>query len=310
VRGGSHINLAAGADLLPGRARILPRFAMPIEHVSDTARWVAVYRAMESERPDALFRDPFARRLAGEKGARIVAELKQGQGMAWAMIVRTAVMDEMILQRVREGADLVVNLAAGLDARPWRMALPTSLRWVDVDLPGILDYKTEALRGEVPVCEYEAVAADLSQPSVREALLARLGEDARDALVITEGLLVYLDAEQVAGLARDLHAAPGFRWWLTDLASPMLMELMQKMWGRTAQAGNAAFRFAPAEGTDFFRPFGWREAEFRSALEEAHRLRREMRMMWLWRFLGRFRSAEVRERVRRMSAIVLLERVE
>ncbi|MGD0484992.1 MAG: hypothetical protein ABSB58_10150, partial [Gemmatimonadales bacterium] len=38
---------------------------LPIEHVSDTARWVAVHRAMESERPDALFRDPFARRLAG-----------------------------------------------------------------------------------------------------------------------------------------------------------------------------------------------------------------------------------------------------
>jgi O-methyltransferase involved in polyketide biosynthesis len=38
---------------------------MTIEHISDTARWVAFYRAMETERPDAIFRDPFARQLAG-----------------------------------------------------------------------------------------------------------------------------------------------------------------------------------------------------------------------------------------------------
>ena|ERR1700741_2601535 len=42
-----------------------------IQHISDTARWAAVYRARESEREDALFRDPFARRLAGERGEHI-----------------------------------------------------------------------------------------------------------------------------------------------------------------------------------------------------------------------------------------------
>ena len=45
--------------------------ASPIRNVSDTARWVAIYRAMESERPDALFHDPFARRLGGERGEAI-----------------------------------------------------------------------------------------------------------------------------------------------------------------------------------------------------------------------------------------------
>lgn len=40
----------------------------PVTGVSDTARWVAVYRAWESARPDALFHDPFAQRLAGDRG--------------------------------------------------------------------------------------------------------------------------------------------------------------------------------------------------------------------------------------------------
>ena len=122
---------------------------MAITHVSDTARWVAVYRAMESERPDALFRDPFARRLAGSEGERIVATMPQGRSMAWAMIVRTAVFDEMILAAIaRDRLTQVVNLAAGLDARPWRLALPPTLRWVDVDFADVLEYRTTVIGDE------------------------------------------------------------------------------------------------------------------------------------------------------------------
>ena len=91
---------------------------MLIENISDTARWVAFYRAMETERPDAIFRDPFARKLAGERGEQIVDNMKQGRAMAWAMIVRTAVFDEIILDTIPTyGIDTVINLAAGLDAR-------------------------------------------------------------------------------------------------------------------------------------------------------------------------------------------------
>ncbi|MGH9420028.1 MAG: class I SAM-dependent methyltransferase, partial [Thermoanaerobaculia bacterium] len=109
---------------------------MLIENISDTARWVAYYRAMESERPDALFNDPFARRLAGERGENIVDKMNQARDMAWAMIVRTAVFDQIIVERVKSGgADTVLNLAAGLDARAWRLALPSTVRWIDVDLP-------------------------------------------------------------------------------------------------------------------------------------------------------------------------------
>ena len=50
-----------------------------LRNISDTARWVAFYRAMESERPDALFHDPYARRLAGERGEQIVRSLPRGR---------------------------------------------------------------------------------------------------------------------------------------------------------------------------------------------------------------------------------------
>lgn len=282
---------------------------MPIENVSDTARWVAVYRAMETARPDAIFRDPFAERLAGDRGQAIVREMKQGRQMAWAMIVRTAVLDEMILDRITNGGvDTVINLAAGLDTRAWRLALPPTLQWFDVDLPAMTAYKADAMRGEKPVCRYEAIAVDLTSDAARDEALRRLGGVARTALVVTEGLLIYLSQPQVESLARTLHTQPSIKWWLADLASPRLLEWMNKSWGKKVAAGNAPFQFAPADAPGFFAQVGWREVRFRSVMEDAQRLKREMRLMWLWRLLARLARKARREEFRRMSGTVLLER--
>jgi len=284
---------------------------MAIEHISDTARWVAMYRAMETGRPDAIFRDPFARRLAGDRGAEIVRQMPRGVSMAWAMIVRTAVFDEIILDVVKDShADMVVNLAAGLDTRAWRLPLPAGLQWVDVDLPDVLEYKSGVLRAERPVCRYEALPADLTADDARATLFARLGTAAARVLIVTEGLLVYLAPDQVGALARALASVRSMRWWLTDLGSPLLLRFMTRTWGRAVAAGNAPFRFGPAEGPDFFRPFGWRETIFRPTADEARRLRRQMRGIWFWNALARLAPKRRREQFRRMSAFLLLERDE
>jgi methyltransferase (TIGR00027 family) len=282
---------------------------MPVEHISDTARWVAYYRAMETDRPDALFRDPHARGLAGPQGEEIVNTMRRGRSMAWPMIVRTAVFDEIILSVVTgKGVDTVVNLAAGLDARPWRLELPPGLRWVDVDLPDILQYKTDFMKDQKPRRRYEAVAADMTDADARRSLFARIGGESKKALIVTEGLLVYLTTKQVGALARDLAGQPAFRWWLIDLASPRLLKIMQRSWGKAVEKGNAPFQFAPPEGTEFFRKFGWRELEFRSGMDEARRLNREMTMMPFWRFLMNFYPAKTRKEFSRMSGFVLLDR--
>jgi methyltransferase (TIGR00027 family) len=282
-----------------------------ITNISDTARWVAMYRAIESERPDARFQDPHARRLAGERGEEIAKRMPRFRAGLWPMVVRTCVFDELILRAIeRDSADTVVNLAAGLDARPWRMKLPPAIRWIDADLPEILAYKTKTLAAERPACEYEPVAIDLADAAARRALFERIGRASRKTLVLTEGLLVYLTAEQVGALAADLHAPASFRWWVIDIASPKLLRMLNKHWGGKLAEGRAVLQFAPAEGTKFFERYGWREAEFHSTWEESKRLNRRMPMAWLWDFLGRFAPPERREQWRRMGGIVLLERIE
>src|SRR5436309_639093 len=191
------------------------------------------------------------------------------------MIVRTAVMDEIVMRLVKEqGVDTVLNLAAGLDARAYRLDLPSRLHWIDVDLEGILSYKEAALAGETPRCRVEFVRTDLTNHPARRALFQRVGAEAGRALVISEGLLVYLTPEDVTSLAQDLSAQPALRWWLIDLGSPALLQFLSRTWGNQLRSGNAPMRFAPEEGTAFFAPSGWRETEYRAILDEAARLKR------------------------------------
>lgn len=284
---------------------------MSIRNVSDTARWVAWYRAEESDRPDALFRDPFARRLSGERGAEIIRTLPGARGLGWVMTVRTCVFDELILRAIRaDGVDTVLNLACGFDARPYRLALPSALRWIEVDLPPLIEEKRSALAGEHAVCRLESVALDLADPAGRADLFRRVGSGSRRILVLTEGLLAYLEPEAVLDLARALHTEPTFTQWITDLASPFILKQAIRRTSAHLAAANAAFRFAPEEGEEFFRPAGWVPVEFRLTSEEAQRLGREMRLAWLWRLIFRFMSPKRRAAVARRyrAGVVLLRR--
>jgi methyltransferase (TIGR00027 family) len=282
-----------------------------MRNISDTALWVAFYRALESERPDAHFQDTLARTLAGERGERIVREMPKGAAFSWSIVVRTVVLDEFIMRAVaQDGVDTVLNIAAGLDARPYRLPLPPTLKWIEVDLPDILDYKQERLAGERAVCEHEVVRLDLSNVEARRELFARVGANSERTLVVSEGLLVYLKAEEVGTLASDLHAQASFRWWLIDIVRPEILKRMEKTWGKRVAEANAPFRFAPAESTGFFQPFGWREREFRSLMEESRRLKREMPMAWLWKLMSRIQPPSRREKFRRMGGCALLERAD
>jgi O-methyltransferase involved in polyketide biosynthesis len=89
-----------------------------IHHISDTALWAAVYRARETERKDALFRDTFARPLAGERGEQIAKANPFHEKHSWSWVARTYLFDRIIGEQIRRGANMVVNLAAGLDTRP------------------------------------------------------------------------------------------------------------------------------------------------------------------------------------------------
>jgi len=277
-----------------------------IRDISDTARWVAYYRAKETDRPDAVFRDPYARTLAGERGEQIATALVIKGAADWPWTARTYLFDRFIARAVEAGADLVVNLAAGLDARPYRMPLPASLRWVEVDLPEILDYKAGVLAGAKPVCALERVPLDLSNEDARRGLFARLGRSAQHALVVSEGLLIYLMADAVRSLARDLAAQPAFRHWALDIASPGLMEMIRQHTGALVAQAGAPYVFAPPEGPPFFESCGWKPIEVKSMLKTAAKLGR---LPFAMRMLAMLPESSGAQGSRPWSGVCLLERM-
>jgi methyltransferase (TIGR00027 family) len=245
-----------------------------VRNISDTARWVAYFRALETKRPDALFRDPYAERLAGELGFHIANTLPEGNKHEWAWVARTYLFDQFLSREIEEGATLVVNLAAGLDARPYRMELAPTLQWVEVDLPEIISYKQEVLTNERPKCRLERISLDLSDGPARRKLFSDLDNRAKRIVVASEGLLIYFTAEEVASLARDLASPSHFRNWVIDLASPGQLRLMQRSTGKQLSEAGAAFKFGPAEGAKFFTPHGWDPSDVQGMLKTAAQFKR------------------------------------
>lgn len=190
-----------------------------ILHVSDTALMVAACRALETVRPDGFVRDPFAERLAGARGMAIARALPRLEIMCFGVGVRSRFLDELVAHCVAAHAvGTVLSVGCGLDTRPWRLDLPSDLRWIEVDFPALLDYKAAVLASETPKCRLERMAADLNDASQRQALFA--AASGVPGLMITEGLLMYLPAETVEALAAEPVSMSGIRYWLTDLTSP------------------------------------------------------------------------------------------
>jgi methyltransferase (TIGR00027 family) len=246
--------------------------ASPVSNVSDTARWVAVYRAWESARPDALFNDPYAKLLAGERGQAIATLMPAQARSGWPMIARTKLIDELVQAAVAQGCDCVINLAAGLDTRPYRLALPSSLQWIEADLPALIEEKERLLADAKPRCQLRRIKVDLTNVGARVAALQEAVTPFTQALVITEGLLVYLEDAQVKDLSRDLAALAGVRYWILDLGSPAILEMMNK--GMGEHLTNAPLKFAPTNGIAFFEALGWRVAQVHSIFHAAVRFRR------------------------------------
>jgi methyltransferase (TIGR00027 family) len=276
-----------------------------IRNISDTARWVAAYRARETERPNAVFRDPYARGLAGDRGEEIAKSMPFKDGNEWPFVARTYLYDYFVQSQVQQGVDMVINLAAGLDARPYRMDLPSSLKWIEVDLPGILDYKEGILANEKPRCSLERVRLDLANVAARQKLFGELGAKSRKALIITEGLLAYLSPDGVGALAVDLAAQPSFQSWLVDFGSPGLMKMLTKTMGAKLDAAGVPFKFAPPEGPLFFSRYGWKPTDVRSLIKVAAKLKR---LPLFLRLMAMFPESNGAQGKRPWSAVCLLTR--
>jgi methyltransferase (TIGR00027 family) len=259
-----------------------------IQHTSESALMTAGWREMESSRSDALFHDPLAARLAGDRGLRMARSRPLG---AWVVAIRTVLIDAFLRSAIASGINTVINLGAGLDTRPYRMDLPSSLKWVEVDYPSLVDGKNAQLSTEVPACSIERVGLDLADRDARRELFDRIWTTSTSATVLTEGVLGDLSVDEAAGLADDLRAQTGCESWMIDYFSPRLLAAYQKH----PPHPDVPVRFDPPSWESFFTEHGWRIREIRFLGEESERLHRAVPLSPLDRVMRLFTSRPLRD---------------
>lgn len=281
---------------------------LEIQDVADTAFWVAYYRAKESERSDAMFRDPFAKELAGERGRLIAQNMGSiGRYTEWSITSRTVRIDRMVMQAIAEGVDLVINLGAGLDSRPYRLEVPKYLSWVEVDSTAVINYKTKILARHSPHCQVTRFSVDLADAAARQGFLNQIAPQGKKILILTEGVVTYLTEENVSELSADLREHENIRYWILEFFDPRIYKILKNR-RRSAKMQNALFQFYPADWLGFFEQRGWQLEGLQFATEVATEFKRRIPMPWYFRLMRYFASQKMREKAQRLAGYMLLKR--
>jgi methyltransferase (TIGR00027 family) len=236
-----------------------------MDPVGLTSRWMAAARARESQRLDCLVYDPLAAALAGPEGFAWLEHMERAQpwgGSALYVVVRTRFFDDFLLRASWDaGARQVVLLAAGMDARAFRLGWPPGTRLYELDQPEVIDAKdaVASSAGAHPTCERRAIGVDLGRPSWSEALMSAGYEAQERSVWLAEGLLFYMTEAAARALlgGASVLAAPRSRLGADlvnrDLrASPVMWPLL----GTFSRRG-APGRFGTNDPEALFAEHGW-----------------------------------------------------
>ena len=195
--------------------------------VGATATMVAAARAVASAEPNPIINDPFAAPLVRAVGLDFFTRVVDGEVTAPdagengerdlqletdSIAVRTRFFDEFFLGAARDGIRQSVILAAGLDARPYRLSWPRGSVVYEVDQPKVIEFKSATMSAlsAAPAADRRTVSIDLREDW--PAALRRSGfDDAKPTAWSAEGLLMYLPPEAQDRLFDNITAlsAPG-----------------------------------------------------------------------------------------------------
>ncbi|MBB5122059.1 methyltransferase [Streptomyces eurocidicus] len=232
-----------------------------MEAVSYTAQWTAAARAVESERDDAMFRDPFARDLAAPRGFELLDKYGGG-GLLPFIAIRTKYFDDGIGTVLRENAvEQVVLVAAGMDTRAFRLPWPAGTTVYELDHAALVDEKRARLArlDATATTDRREVRADLAEDWL--PALTRAGFDpSRPTLWVAEGLMFFLTREQSAGLLRALGAAsaPG-SWLAVDFVSKALLRSpFSQTFLKGLKEDGTPWLFGTDEPEEFLSAAGWK----------------------------------------------------
>jgi methyltransferase (TIGR00027 family) len=279
-----------------------------IKHISDTSFWVAHYRAIESERSDSLFKDPYAQILVGDFASNIEAIKSEAtKWTQWTVVMRTHIIDEMIRDLNSKGVTTFLNIGAGLDSRPYRMNLAPEICWIEIDFPHVIEHKRKLLQKFNPSCKLESIGLDMSNRELRQYQFDELSKKYSEIVVLTEGVLPYLTQEQVSELSEDLTQRSNFKYWITEYISPKSYRYLKDA-KRMKALKNTPFQFYPVDWFGFFEKRGWNLIQSQYYTEVSEKFQRPTPMPKFFQVLELVMGNKWALPLKQMSGFLLWER--
>lgn len=234
---------------------------MKLDGVAKTALLIAAMRATETKRSDQegrLFNDPFAEKLAGKEGFSILENAITEVGDQPAIPIRTRFYDDRIIRAIAEGIHQIVILAAGMDARAYRMPFTNDIQVFELDRQEVLDYKQSILGNTQHHCQRFPVAVDFNGEWQNQLLQAGLNTS-KPTLWLMEGLLMYLNETTVTALFKKINALSPIKSILifdvigsTLLKAPHMAKQLQFL-----ENMGAPWRFGMDDPENYMKNLGW-----------------------------------------------------
>jgi O-methyltransferase involved in polyketide biosynthesis len=139
----------------------------------------------------------------------------------------------------------VLQLGCGLDSRAWRIELPQTARWFDVDLPDVIEFRDRLYEQRARV---RTISASVTEPGWFDDVPA-----GPPTVVVAEGLLMYLAPDQVELLLRRITDRFGSGELLFDAAAPWVVRVTRLIAPLLERRGFPAYSWALADGREIER---------------------------------------------------------
>ncbi|MBF6059413.1 SAM-dependent methyltransferase [Nocardia terpenica] len=232
--------------------------------ISATAVVIAHFRALESNRPDALFRDEFAERFVTASGlpvSSIRLSDMTSQRLYESVAVRTRWLDSAVEEGISAGCAQVVLLAAGLDSRAFRMNVAEGTRFFELDLPKLLSFKRTVLDESGIECRNDRVevSVDLTHESWPSRLVGAGFDPEKMTMWLAEGLLMYFDSARTDQLIATVTSlsAPGSRLAFSQFGPGSVTEAQTREIAQRTASNGYGFQSWIADPNSWLAQWGW-----------------------------------------------------
>lgn len=231
--------------------------------VSFTAKIMAAVRAIETQRPDALFIDPLAAQLAGKEAIeasipRLEEYEKQGRPFT---SVRTRFFDDF-LNKYSDNIRQIVLLGSGMDTRAFRLNWQPETHVYEIDQPDVMHYKESVLTGVIPNCNRHSIWADLKESLWAKLLLEEGYQPSEPSIWLLEGFLYYLNQTEVENLLKNIKN-------LSVAGSYIGIDVMNSFICNGSDEWAKYWQFSCDEPESFFATYGWKASAIQPGEEGA-----------------------------------------